>query len=282
MLARSKVHAALQQCKHKGRYLSSSSSKDESPKKGLVQRLWLSYTESLKKNPLMTKGVSACVIFFVSDLGTQYVSQGALSGQSNNAPKSKNKKRVYEVDYQRALSGSAFGILSTVWLHNWWGILEKAVELRLPVARYRLQNTLAKVFIDQSMAAPLYIYCYYFVTSFLQKKASKANVSDRTKDAHEKAAGLLPSTMLKHWKLWPAVHAVNFHFVPLHHRILVQNMVLVGWSGYLSHLSNTGPDGKKQTLRRRKSIGLDVVEATPEIFVAKKSRMLTTEVATAA
>jgi len=78
---------------------------------------------------------------------------------------------------------------------------------------------------------------------------------------------MLWPTMLLHWRLWPLVHSVNFYFVPLQHRVLVQNTVLVGWSGYLSHLNKAGlapenPDGKLMTpveemeitIQRRKTI----------------------------
>ena len=45
--------------------------------------------------------------------------------------------------------------------------------------------------------------------------------------------------MLKHWKIWPAIHSLNFYFTPVQNRVLVQNLVLVGWSGYLSHLNHS-------------------------------------------
>jgi hypothetical protein len=60
------------------------------------------------------------------------------------------------------------------------------------------------------------------------------------KDTCDRAAEMLPPTMLRHWTLWPAVHSLNFYYNPLHHRVLVQNLVLVGWSAYLSHLNNGG------------------------------------------
>lgn len=60
------------------------------------------------------------------------------------------------------------------------------------------------------------------------------------RDTCTRAADMLPPTMLRHWTLWPAVHTLNFYYNPLHHRVLVQNLVLVGWSAYLSHLNNGG------------------------------------------
>jgi hypothetical protein len=56
----------------------------------------------------------------------------------------------------------------------------------------------------------------------------------------DRAAEMLPSTMLRHWTLWPAVHTLNFYYNQIHHRVLVQNIVLIGWSAYLSHLNNGG------------------------------------------
>lgn len=34
----------------------------------------------------------------------------------------------------------------------------------------------------------------------------------------------------------PQVHVINFSFVPLHKRILVQNTLTIGWAAYLSHV----------------------------------------------
>ena len=69
---------------------------------------------------------------------------------------------------------------------------------------------------------------------------------------------MLWPTMMQHWKLWPVVHSFNFYFAPLHHRVLVQNVVLVGWSGYLSHLNHhtklmTPDEEIKVTIVRRET-----------------------------
>ena len=56
----------------------------------------------------------------------------------------------------------------------------------------------------------------------------------------DRAIEMLPPTMIRHWSVWPFVHTINFYYFSLHHRVLVQNLVLVGWSGYLSHLNNGG------------------------------------------
>jgi len=41
------------------------------------------------------------------------------------------------------------------------------------------------------------------------------------------------------WMLWPAVQAVNFKLVPLEHRVLVVNIVSLGWNCFLSYLNSS-------------------------------------------
>ena len=136
-------------------------------------------------------------------------------------------------DLARAGSGAAFGVVATGWLHYWWGFLERSVGSIIPAARSRVLNTAVKVFVDQAAGAPLYIYTYYIITNTVQKLTSDPTqkVVDVLEETESKARHMLWPTMLKHWKVWPAVHSMNFYFVPLQHRVLVQNTVLVGWSG---------------------------------------------------
>lgn len=161
--------------------------------------------------------------------------------------------------FHRSISAACFGVVAATWLHYWWNALELLVAARLPLhgaasRRTRVANALVKVAIDQSLAAPLYTYSYYVVTNFLGSAFAESQrerpLSDRlagTKhiltETHDKARTMLGPTMLQHYKLWPAVHFVNFYAVPLQHRVLVQNTVLVFWSAYLSHLNHQDQHG---------------------------------------
>jgi Mpv17 / PMP22 family len=96
----------------------------------------------------------------------------------------------------------------------------------------------------------------------------------------DRAAEMLPPTMLRHWTLWPAVHMLNFFYNPLHHRVLVQNLVLVGWSAYLSHLNNGGllmtPEEEVKVaetveLLRRESLQPTTATAHAEIHIKRRT-----------
>ena len=174
-------------------------------------------------------------------------------------------------DASRALSGAGFGVVGTAWLHYWWGFLELVLNKRLPVGAYgqnKLVNALGKVAADQLVGAPLYLYSYYCITHFGTKwvartkaktkaplgggeptEATKAPSEDSDpiddvvpllKETSDRALEMLPDTLLRHWTVWPIVHTLNFYYNPIHHRVLVQNIVLIFWSGYLSHLNNGG------------------------------------------
>lgn len=196
-------------------------------KKGVspLQRVWNVYSKSVHEHPLLTKAVMAAAIFFVSDSASQYITT--------------KDKNSFDWSLSRALSGSSFGILATVGLHYWWELLETVVKKRLPLATHRLANTATKVILDQSIKAPLYIYTYFVLTKFLNEQMDGAqdwHVS--WSEANRNAAEMLLPTMMQHWRVWIPVHSFNFYFVPLHHRVLVQNSILVFWSGYLSYLNH--------------------------------------------
>ncbi|VEU44485.1 unnamed protein product [Pseudo-nitzschia multistriata] len=233
-----------------------STSASPPPPASFFGRMWASYTEALIARPLLVKGGAASLIFLVSDSATQRLMNGPEA----------------EWDGSRALSGAGFGVVATCWLHYWWGFLEVVVNKRLPTGAYgqnKFVNALGKVVADQLVGAPLYIYSYYCVTHFgkewmaIREGAAGTDDDDTgpdggeaaepsgdslssavslMKDTSDRALEMLPDTLLRHWTLWPIVHTLNFYYNPIHHRVLVQNIVLIFWSGYLSHLNNGGLD----------------------------------------
>ena len=220
--------------------------------------LWRMYSSSLQRRPLPTKMAAAVFIFTASDLATQYITReddvhvSSAKGTKRRRPgddQSVNDTPLtapspFEFNAQRALSASSFGVVGTIYLHYWWNFLERFVNSRFPLAQAksssRITNTMVKVLIDQSVSAPLYNWCYFFITNAVHSNSqSNTNVGDRVGSAASKATDIIGPLMLQHWKIWPAIHSLNFYFTPVHNRVLVQNLVLVGWSGYLSHLNHS-------------------------------------------
>ena len=135
--------------------------------------------------------------------------------------------------------------------------------------------------------APIYIYTYYVITHGGKEYVAQLKADDNQqkpdaltlfRDTCDRATEMMPPTMLRHWTLWPAVHTLNFYYNPLHHRVLVQNLVLVGWSAYLSHLNNGGllmtPEEEIEVaetveLIRRESVRPQHISSHAEIHVKR-------------
>lgn len=63
----------------------------------------------------------------------------------------------------------------------------------------------------------------YFEGESIQKKLKKAYVPG----------------LQANWMVWPAVQFINFTYVPLEHRVLVVNIVSLGWNCFLSYLNSS-------------------------------------------
>lgn len=46
--------------------------------------------------------------------------------------------------------------------------------------------------------------------------------------------------LTKNFMIWPWVQFTNFKYVPMEHRVLVVNVISLGWNCYLSYLNSGG------------------------------------------
>lgn len=76
---------------------------------------------------------------------------------------------------------------------------------------------MARVGLDQTILAPTNLFV--FLSSMAIMEGS---------DPQKKLETTYWSALSKNWMLWPFVQIVNFKFVPLHHRVLVVNVVSLG------------------------------------------------------
>lgn len=106
---------------------------------------------------------------------------------------------------------------------TWFGFLQRNVNLRSPNG-----TILARVACDQGLFAPT------FIGIFLGSMAVLEGTSPR-----EKLEKNYKSALTTNYLIWPFVQMINFKFVPLHHRVLVVNVVSIGWNCYLSYLNSS-------------------------------------------
>jgi protein Mpv17 len=54
----------------------------------------------------------------------------------------------------------------------------------------------------------------------------------------EKLEKSYTTALKRNWMVWPFVQLINFRFVPLEHRVIIVNGILLGWNCYLSYINS--------------------------------------------
>lgn len=188
-------------------------------------RLINKYFQLLEIRPFRTKVATAVVIFAVGDVSAQYF-------EHYSALKVERKYNCsigpFAWDCLRTLRIVTFGVGVTSWLHVWWGFLERTVEKHvISAVSHRYKNAFVKVFLDQLIGSPLFNVFFFSSQSILQGKTLETTWSD--------VQVRVPAMLKLHYCFWPWVHLVNFSLFPLHRRLLVHNVLTVGWIALLSH-----------------------------------------------
>lgn len=114
--------------------------------------------------------------------------------------------------------GCIFGPAAT----KWYQFLAKKVNLKTHNA-----SILARVAADQVV----------FASTNMALFLSSMSIMEGT-DPREKLRKSYIDGIKANWMIWPAVQTVNFKLIPLEHRVLVVNIVSLGWNCFLSYLNS--------------------------------------------
>ncbi|KAJ8612173.1 hypothetical protein MRB53_037563 [Persea americana] len=114
----------------------------------------------------------------------------------------------------------------------WFGFLQR--RIRIPSSPNL--EILARVGLDQTLFASTNLFC--FLSSMALMEGT---------DPKKKLESTYWNALAKNWMVWPWVQMANFKVVPLDQRVLVVNVVSLGWNCYLSYLNTQGSgEGAKE------------------------------------
>ncbi|KAJ5730877.1 uncharacterized protein N7483_005385 [Penicillium malachiteum] len=166
------------------------------------------YQAKLAKRPILTASLSSGILFGSGDvLAQQAVDHRGL------------EKHDFARTGRMALYGGAvFGPVATAW----YRILQRHIVLKST-----LGTAAARVAADQIVFAPTQL------TVFLSAMAIMEGSDPIEKWRHSFVPSYKANLLV-----WPFVQAVNFTFVPLELRVLVVNLVSLGWNCFLSLLNS--------------------------------------------
>ncbi|KAF8472711.1 hypothetical protein BDZ91DRAFT_445755 [Kalaharituber pfeilii] len=136
------------------------------------------------------------------------------------------KRGIRSHDYSRTFRMGFYGgfIFGPMVVH-WYRLLERSIKFP---GRQNL-DIAARVAADQLIFTPVNMVFFFSGMSLMEG----GSLSEKLKTSYT-------STLLTNWMVWPVVQLVNFKFVPLNHRLLVVNLVSLGWNSYLSFVNSTG------------------------------------------
>ncbi|KAI5791954.1 hypothetical protein EDC01DRAFT_103259 [Geopyxis carbonaria] len=177
------------------------------------------YRASLVKKPLLTQCVVTAILFGSGDAIAQHAVE--RRGIRNH-----DFGRTFRMGFY---GGCIFGPAAV----QWYKVLEKYVKAPQPLVQAGL-----RVAADQLVFAPINMGVFFTVITTLEG----GDLKKKLDDSYWKG-------LKANWMLWPAVQTVNFTMVPLQHRVLVVNLVSLGWNSYLSFINTQKTPGTPHAVK---------------------------------
>jgi len=169
------------------------------------------YQAKLKSSPMLTQSVTTAVLFATGDtLAQQGVERRGFANQD-----------LARTGRMAFYGGCIFGPAAT----TWFNFLQRKVVIP---GRPNLEIA-ARVGLDQTVFASANLFVFLSTMAVLEGS-----------DPKEKLKSTYTMALTKNWMVWPWVQLTNFKFTPLEHRVLVVNVVSLGWNCYLSYLNSQG------------------------------------------
>nr|OQO15907.1 hypothetical protein B0A51_16858 [Rachicladosporium sp. CCFEE 5018] len=194
------------------------------------------YGRMQQRSPLLTQFESSLTIYFLGDLSAQAVfSSGFKEGSYEPA---------------RGLRALLIGGLSSIPSYKWFMFLGTHFNYSSHLA-----SLAVKILINQTFFTPIFNTYFFGMQSLLS--------GSTLQEAKERVIETVPVSWRNSWKVWPAVTAFSFTFVPPQYRNVFAGGIAVGWQTYLSWL-NKNAEGKGQKTVEVKGAGRGKVSVKKE------------------
>ncbi|KAH6855963.1 hypothetical protein B0I37DRAFT_389369 [Chaetomium sp. MPI-CAGE-AT-0009] len=172
---------------------------------GPLTRAAQAYARAQRKRPYVTQVCTSLAIYLCSDISAQ-----SMGGR--------------DYDPTRTARSLMIGSISAIPSYNWFVWLSESFNYRS-----RLLSLATKVVVNQICFTPVF-NTYFFGMQALLSGATLP-------ETWERITKTVPVSCLNSCKLWPAVTAFTFAFLPLEYRPVFGGVIAVGWQTYLSYLN---------------------------------------------
>ncbi|KAI1815817.1 hypothetical protein GGS20DRAFT_541513 [Poronia punctata] len=193
---------------------------------GPITRAGEAYGNAQRAHPWATQVFSALAIYLLADFGAQQMNSGTSDLARELEDEDSERKEVKRGghDWARTARALLIGGTSAIPGYIWFSYLSR--NFNYPS---RVLSIALKVAINQAVFTPIF-NVYFF--------GSQALLSgDSISEAWRRVCNTVPVSLINSVKLWPAVTAFSFAFVPFEYRSIFGGVVAVGWQTYLSFLN---------------------------------------------
>ncbi|KAH8900127.1 Mpv17/PMP22 family protein [Thozetella sp. PMI_491] len=180
---------------------------------GPLTRAAEAYARAQRKRPLTTQLCSSMVIFFAGDIAAQN-----MGGR----------------DYDPLRTGRAvlIGAISSIPSYKWFMFLSHNFNYASHVL-----SIATKVTVNQICFTPIFNSYFFGMQALL--------AGETLEETWIRIKKTVPISMMNSVKLWPAVTAFSFTFVPMEFRSVFAGVIAVGWQAYLSFLNRQAEDEER-------------------------------------
>ncbi|KAK2843937.1 Protein required for ethanol metabolism [Arthroderma sp. PD_2] len=191
------------------------------------------YQARLAARPLLTQSIGSAVLFGTGDvLAQQLVDQVGVENHNYartgrmvlyGGGMSTGLLANFTTRLQKLMVSSNIAIFGPA-ATTWYKFMQRSIVLRNPKA-----TLVARVCADQVLFTPTHLTCFLSSMAIMEGN-----------DPLERLRTTFGTAYKTNLMLWPWVQAANFTFVPLEHRVLVVNLVSLGWNCILSLINSKG------------------------------------------
>ncbi|KAI1463089.1 uncharacterized protein F4812DRAFT_448004 [Daldinia caldariorum] len=198
---------------------------------GPLTRAGEAYGRAQRKRPWTTQILSALVIYLAADISAQRIG---------------GKEYVPEHTARNMLIGGVCAVpnfLWFIWLSRHFNYPSHILSLGV------------KIVVNQLVFTPIFNSYFFGAQALL--------VGDSLSEAWDRIRRTVPVSWVNAWKLWPAVTAFSFTFVPIEYRSVFAGVVAVGWQTYLSYLNRQAEIEEEKAAHSTTAAASSAVEAAP-------------------
>ncbi|KAF2018288.1 hypothetical protein BU24DRAFT_322817, partial [Aaosphaeria arxii CBS 175.79] len=194
------------------------------------------YGRAQRRRPYMTQFLSSLTVYFVGDLVAQSIGKAPAEEEevSDSSAAEEDESKGWVVDWAedrdwaRTVRALLIGGFSAVPGYKWFLWLSNSFNYRS-----KILSLTTKVTVNQLLFTPIFNSYFFGMQFVLTTHPSDFSFAD----LFERLQNTVPTSWINSCKLWPAVTAFSFSFIPIEYRSIFGGVIAIGWQTYLSLLN---------------------------------------------